>query len=243
MKLVSLAPSNTEILFRLGAGDMVVATTSLCDFPEEAVDRRSVGGWINPDFDSVDDLEPDVVLASDSLQQRAVDELRDIGLEVRLFKPRSLDEVYESIEEIGGMVGKQDEAETLVEEMEQRIGAVELNGAHIYCEEWTSPPMVSGNWVPGLVEAAGGRYPVEEGVRSREIKLEELESFEPDFIIVNVCGAKKQFEGDMGSREGWDQLEAVRQGEIHVVDDALLNRPGPRLAEGAERIGEIVNGD
>jgi iron complex transport system substrate-binding protein len=242
MRIVSLAPSNTEILFEIGAGDLVVATTSLCDFPSEAVRRESVGGWVNPDLDRVEEIDPDLVLASDSLQDGAVEQLEDRGLAVKQLKPTTVDEVLESFRTVGEVAGRRGEAEALVSRFREELSGIDLGSARIYCEEWTSPPMVSGNWVPGLVELCGGEYPVEEGERSREIQLEELSRFEPELIVLNVCGAKEQFDAEeVNIRDGWEDLPAVRDGEIHVVDDALLNRPGPRLVEGARRISELVD--
>lgn len=239
MRIVSLAPSNTEILFELGAGDKVIATTSLCDYPEGAMELESVGGWINPDLERVEELDPDLVLSSDSLQDRVVDDLESRGLEVVKFNPRTLGDVLESFRSIGKLVGREKRAEEMVEEFLQELEATDLGGARIYCEEWTSPPMISGNWVPGLIRRAGGEYPIEEGTRSREIDLEELEVFDPGIIILNVCGAKKQFEsGKLELRDGWSGLTAVEKGEIYVVDDALLNRPGPRLVQGVKSIAE-----
>ena len=122
MNIVSLAPSNTEILYKIGAGDQVVATTSLCNHPEEAAKKPSIGGWTNPKISRIHEFNPDLVIASDDLQDEAVEKIQEKGYPVLQVKPHSLEEVYESIKKIGEAVGKEKEAEQLVEEMKTEIG-------------------------------------------------------------------------------------------------------------------------
>ena len=244
MNIVSLAPSNTEILYALDAGEEVVATTSLCDYPAEAVEKPSIGGWTNPKISRIHEFNPDLVIASDDLQDEAVEEIQEQGYPVLQVKPHSLEEVYESIRTIGERVGKESEAEKLVNEMKQGFRDVRLkNNPRIYCEEWMDPPMVSGNWIPDLIRRIGGRYFIDGG-RSRKFPLENLKEFDPEYIIFNICGAGENLQPEkiIAEREEWQNLEAVENGEVYMIDDSLLNRPGPRLVEAAEEIERIVNG-
>lgn len=242
MKIVSLAPSNTEILYALGAEDEVVATTSLCDFPEGAVEKPSIGGWTNPKISRIHEFDPDLVLASDDLQDDAVDKIQSEGYPVFQVKPHSLEDVYESIIEIGREVERKEEALELVEEMKKNLDKIELPGSpRIYCEEWMDPPMVSGNWIPDLIREIGGDYFIEGG-RSREFPEENIIEFDPEFILMNVCGAGENLDpGVIMNRDGWEDTSAVENGNVSVVDDSLLNRPGPRLVEAAKEIFQIVD--
>lgn len=241
MRIVSLAPSNTEILFELGLGDQIVGTTTLCDFPKEAVEKPSVGGWTNPRVDRLEELEPDLVIASDDLQDGAVERVREAGYEVLQVKPHSLDEVFESIIEIGERVNRREEAEELVQSMKSGIDDIHLEGSRrIYCEEWMNPPMVSGNWIPGLIERIGGKYFIEGG-RSRKFNVDELKEFDPEYIFLNICGAGENLNPEeILKRDEWQDLTAVQNENVYVIDDAFLNRPGPRLVEGAEKVAKII---
>ena len=243
MNIVSLAPSNTEILFELGLEDEVVATTSLCDYPEEASEKPSIGGWTNPKIERLEEFDPDLVLASDDLQDEAVEKIRGEGFKVLQVRPHSLEEVYESIEKIGEAVNRKKEAKELVEEMKEKIRGLEFEDApKIYCEEWMDPPMASGNWIPGLVKRAGGQYFIEEGERSGEFEIEELKDFDPEFIFMNICGAGEALNAEeLEKRSDWQSLTAIERGDVYTIDDSLLNRPGPRLVEGLKRIVEKVN--
>lgn len=240
MKIVSLAPSNTEILYRIGAGENIVATTDFCDFPPEAEKTPSVGGWLNPGIDDVREYNPDLVLASDDLQDRAVRKLEEEGLEVLQLKPQNLNELFESIETIGKTVGKEKEAKALISGMRTEINQVDLSHRRIYCEEWTQPPMVSGNWIPELIRKSGGKYFIEGG-RSRKFELEDLKEFDPEHIFLNVCGSGENVDPEVVSgRDDWKEISAVENGNIHVIDDSLLNRPGPRVVKGLQRIRTAI---
>ncbi len=243
MRIVSLAPSNTEILFELGVGDKVVATTSLCNYPEKAVEKESIGGWNKGmDLDKVVELEPDKAFASDDLQDEIVEKLDERGVEVVQLKPHTLEEVFESISVIGKEVGENRKAEELVERMRQKLESINLDGdPRVYCEEWMDPPMVSGNWVPGLVNQIGAEYFIQESERSRKFDLQDLKDFDPKYIFLNVCGAGENIDKQaISSREGWSNITAVEEGNIFVVDDAYLNRPGPRLTTGAKIIAKKI---
>ena len=237
MRIASLAPSNTEIIYALGMQEDLVATTSLCDYPPAARKINSVGGWSSGmDIDELRETEPDLVLASDALQDEIVERI-DFA-EVFHLKPESMDEVYESILKIGEITSSPDRAEDLVVEMKNQIGQIEVRDSpRIYCEEWSTPPMVSGNWIPGLLERAGFDYMIEEGKRSRKIMEREVQSFDPEIIVMNICGAGENFSrSEIMKRDGWSDISAVREGKVHVIDDSLLNRPGPRLVEGTRWI-------
>lgn len=241
MRIVSLAPSNTEILFELGLEEEIVATTSLCDQPEKALEKPSIGGWTNPDIDKVREFNPDIVVASDDLQDRAVEKLSGEDFEVLQVRPHTVEEVFESILEIGEAVDRKEEAQKLVEGMREGLEEVEFDGSpRIYCEEWMDPSMVSGNWIPGLVERAGGEYFIEEGERSREFDLKDLKDFDPGFILLNVCGAGENIgREEVMERSEWQGITAVENGDVYVVDDSLLNRPVPRIVEGLKQIVEF----
>lgn len=245
-RIVSLAPSNTEILYELGVQDRVVATTAICDSPEEARDKPSVGGWTNPDIEEVADLEPDLVLASDELQDGAVERCRDAGLPVKQLKPTRLHDVFNSIKQIGEFVGEEERARELVDRMNGEVRDLAVDAderTRVYCEEWHEPPMVGGNWIPHMVSLAGGEYLVEEGERSREVSTAEIQEFDPEHIFLHYCGfGDAAEESQVVEREDWENLTAVREGNVHVIDDSLLNRPGPRLVEGMKSIKQKIHG-
>lgn len=244
-RIVSLAPSNTEILYELGVADRVVATTAICDHPPTAREKPSIGGWTNPDVDAVAEHDPDLVLAADALQDGAVAACEEAGLNVLQVTPTRLHEVFNAIKRIGEAVDAEDAARELVEEMNGtlRETAVPDTGPRVYTEEWHDPPMAGGNWVPRMVRLAGGEPFLDEGERSREVDAEEIRAFDPEHIVLHPCGYDDAADTDaVMEREGWNEVAAVETGRVHVVDDTLLNRPGPRIVDGVAALRDIIGG-
>ncbi|MFC3478421.1 helical backbone metal receptor [Halobacterium litoreum] len=233
MRAVSLAPSATAAVAALGATDRLVGVTNHCD-----ADAPAVGGWLNPDDDRVAELDPDVVLTSDALQTEIRDDLRDRGFAVHHTAPETLDEVLDSFAAIGDAVGLAERGERLEAESRERVARVRERAPAdrpvVYCEEWSDPPMAAGNWVPDVVEAAGGRYPFRDaGERSGEVDADEVRAAGPDHAVVHVCGKGDSTDADPAARWGLDAT-------VHVVDDSLLNQPSPRLLDGLERLADLL---
>ena len=164
------------------------------------------------------------------------------GLEVLHLTPQTLEEVYRSIEKIGKKFSAEEKAEKVIEEIREGLEDIEVEGnPRVYCEEWMDPPMASGNWIPGLITEICGETFLEEGERSKEFDLENLKDFDPEYIFLNVCGAGENIDTkEVMERPGWQEITAVENGNVFVIDDALLNRTGPRLVEGAREMAEKI---
>lgn len=244
-RIVSLAPSNTEILYALDADDRIVATTAVCDHPTEASDKPSVGGWTNPDVDAVADHDPDLVLASDALQDDAVERCREAGLTVEQLTPTRLHDVLNTVKRIGELVDRDQAAQDLVDDLNRQIHDLSTRNRtdtpRTYCEEWHDPPMIGGNWIPDLIRMLGGDYLINPGERSRRVTGNEIQAFDPDHIVLHYCGFDDATDPDQVlDRDGWQDITAIQHDEVHVIDDSLLNRPGPRLVEGMRELHEII---
>lgn len=240
LRIVSLAPSATAILTAVGAESDLVAATVHCEF-----DGPAVGGWLNPEYDRIEALDPDLVCTADALQADVRDELRDRGYRVHHADPRTLDEVLDSFESLAVAAGRAEAGRRLVERSRDRLTEIRAHvrssiadAEHptVYCEEWSDPPMAAGNWVPDAVAAAGGRYPfVEAGERSREIDRETVVRADPDHVVLHICGRGDRVDPDTVRKRDWN-LDAT----VHVVDDSLLNQPSPRLLDGIETLAELL---
>ena len=229
-RIVSLAPSATATLTALGVADRVVGVTAHCE-----LDRPTVGGWLNPDYEMVADLDPDLVCTSDDLQREIRDGLQERGYRVHHHEPSRLDAVLAGFKSLAAAAGVDDAGEQLVADCRRRLDAVAetVGGGDdpvVYCEEWSDPPMAAGNWVPDAVDAAGGRYPfVDAGDRSQAVGQETVVDADPDHAVLHICGTGDDVSPDRLRERGWS-LDA----EVHVVDDSLLNQPSPKLIDGIE---------
>jgi iron complex transport system substrate-binding protein len=247
MRIASLAPSITEILYELGAENDIVCSTIFCDYPEAAKSLPKVGSFLNLDIQKLKAFAPDLVLTSSLLQGPLTAELRAQGFQVININPTRLIEVVESYNQIGQLAERVARAEDIALDLYKKIMAYRIHplsapAFRVYCEEWQDPPMVAGNWVPDLVELAGGQAGlVASGERGRQFSLEELVSFDPQIIILHVCGlGEKVNPAAVMSRPGWERLSAVQNQRIYVLDDCLMNRPTGRLFMGLKKLREIL---
>lgn len=246
-RIVSLAPSNTEILFSVGAGDNVVGVTRFCDYPPEAKTRTQVGGWVDVDYDLLKSLKPDLVLTSTFVQEKVADDCKNMGLNVVHLNPKTLDGVYDSIRKIGALVGREPEADSVIAKMKSEMDSIRQKTAgvekkRVYAEEWHKPPYVCGNWIPELIDAAGGIGVGRSGEASFEVKTDDIQNFNPDFIVLTWCGFHERSQIELVKfREGWSNISAISKGNVFAVDDSFLNRPGPRITTGAEKLARIMH--
>lgn len=255
MRIASLSPAVTEILFAMEQQKNIVCTDQFSDFPEGAKVIPHLKDHQKIDIDALRQCSPEVVFTSTLVQEKLSKKLKEEGFGVIYQDPRSILEIYDSIREIGVILGCEPRAQALIATMQQGFNDTKKKSGlffrkpKVYIEEWHNPPMVSGNWVPEVAKIAGGipldvrkcasaqvqsdgRNPV-----SSEVSLAEIQAFDPDLIVLSICGAGIVANKELlTGRAGWSELRAVRENHLFVIDDSLLNRPGPRLIEGAKRI-------
>lgn len=248
-RIVSLAPSNTEIIYGLKADGSLVAVTRYCDFPDEARKKPRIGGWLDINDDLVKSYSPDLLLTSTFVQNKITDRYKNSKMNIIAVMPTTLKGVFDSIEKIGKLIGKEKEATDLVDSIKNKFNEIQnkikqsKHKPRIYVEEWHKPPTVSGNWVPTIVRMAGGDYGlIKAGVHSKEVTTEQIQKYDPEVIVISICGmADKAPKEWITKREGWQNLSAVRNNKVYVFDDSWLNRPGPRLTVGLENLAKVIH--
>lgn len=253
MKIISLAPSNTEILCELGMRENIIARTNQCDYPAEVKSIPTAGDWINSekntvDFAFLDSLKPDVVMTSMYLPEGLENACEQRNIQLVHVNPQTIDGIYKSILQIGKCVNKQEAALQIVKDLSHRLQSISSETKitaqqpkRIYCEEWYAPPTVSANWVPELVEMAGGTTLGRPGVSSYEITSDVVMKFDPQLIIGHWCGFGDRTRLNVIiQRPGWQSIAAIQDKHVYSIDDSLLNRPGPRIWQGAEAIHRLL---
>ena len=233
-RVVSAAPSATATLSAMGASDQIVGVTAHCHLK-----RPVIGGWLNPDYEVLADLEPDLVLTTDSLQAEVRDALRDRGYTVCHVSPQTLPEVIDSFETLGRAIECGPSGRKLAERAQTHIRRIrdlthDLPTRTVYCEEWGDPPMAAGNWVPEAVSAAGGTHPFcAPGDRSREVSADEVESVRPTHVVLHHCGHGVHVSENAFTGRGW-RVDPT----IHVLNDDQLNQRSPALIDGIQTLAE-----
>jgi len=243
-RIVSLAPSNTEILFALGLGDKVVGVTDWCDYPPEALDKEKVGSYDTPDIEKIVALTPDLILVAYGTTMDVINSLIGLGLTVFGIKTTDLDDLLNDIKTVGNITGKKVEALALTSEMENRIQAVtdetsELEGRpRVFYIVWHDPLWTAGSetFIHELIEKGGGVNMCQNITGYTTISIEEVVARNPEVIIASEWS----FEWAM-NEASLNSTDARQNGRIYQGDDDLVQRPGPRLVEGLEWFAYFIH--
>ncbi|MBA7654003.1 Vitamin B12-binding protein [subsurface metagenome] len=247
-RIVSIAPSHTEILFALGLGDRVVGVTRYCNYPEEAKEKEQIGGFATADPEKIVALKPDLVLAFGSVQKDLVTELEGRGQTVFWFYPHSVNETLESFERIGELTGRAKAAQQLRKEIEERIGRVEAKVKNIHEQERPTVFRVMGLDPPGTIGGqsfqtdvywlAGGKNIFADTDKDYfQLDLDTLLKLDPDIIV--ICGEdEEEAKRKIKDQEGWGDLTAVKTDRIVVISCDLICRPSPRIAQTIEQLAK-----
>ncbi len=246
-RIVSLSPSNTEVLFALGAQNEVVGVTTYCDYPPEATKKEKIGNFYNCDIEKIISLRPDIVLADGSLQAETVRQLRRAGMWVVPVKNENLAQVLTSIENIAALIGRKEEGAVLTEKLDKlRSGASDQlkdipRQKRVFIEVWDHPLLTVGNksYLNDLVRQAGGINVAARADRDYfSWDMEEIYTADPD-VYLRLRG------NDMGSKADklpgkLTSLGAVKENAVVTVFGDWIVRPGPRSFEALPEIFRAI---
>ena len=246
-RIISLAPSNTEILFALGLGDKVVGVTSWCDYPPEALAKEQVGEYDTPDMEKIVALDPDLILVSYGTSMEVIDGMVALGLTVFGIKSTDLDDVLNDIRTIGEITDKEIEAQALTSEMESRIQAItdQIAGLEqrpkvfyiVWGDEssalWTAG---SGTFIHELIEKAGGVNICQNITGYSTISIEDVVAHNPEVIITTELS----YDWAINSTD-LAATNASQTDRIFTCDDDIVQRPGPRLVDGLEWFAYFIH--
>jgi iron complex transport system substrate-binding protein len=248
-RVVSLQPSVTVILDRLGLLNRVVACTKYCVevCPAAGGDERSIiqDSW-SAKAEEILAAKPDLVIASVPYQLEALAEILKAGAQFLGLAPKSLNNIYSDISSIAGIMHTPERGQYLIREMQMEIGRVTGRYAsnerrpRVYCEEWGKPLIQSQRWVAELVEAAGGEFVGEPG---KTTDVQAIAAADPDVIVAAWCGAGDRVPLErIVQQRGWMELRAVRGGDVFCINDEYLNTPAPTLLMGLHAIEAAIHG-
>lgn len=256
-RIVSLAPSTTEILFALGVGPQVVAVDDFSNFPAEEVDQLpKIGSFGTINAEQIVALEPDLVLAAGTTAPEIVQQLSDLGLTVVVAgaPEATVESIFSDIELVGQATGQSERAAELTAAMRARFA--EVTGLVAQASErptvfWeldaTDPAkpytVGPGSFIDELIGLAGGTNIFGEGDNPYpQVSAEQIVAADPQVIILADAQYGVAVES-VGQRPGWDVISAVREGRVYPIDSDLVSRPGPRVIEGLEAIARLLHPD
>jgi len=250
-RIVCLTEETTETLYLLGQGDRIVGVSGYTVRPPEARLKPKVSAFINAKFDKIEALRPDLVLAFSDLQADLCAELVRRGMNVVVFNQRSVDEIFQMIAMLGGLIGCQTAAERLSDRLKAGLDRIADAATafpkrlRVFFEEWDEPLISGIRWVEELVTIAGGEplFPelAHAGLaKDRIVDPLEVARRDPQVIFASWCG-KKVKKAAIRSRPGWDATSAIRDDRIFEIKSTYILQPGPAsLTDGVQQMHDIL---
>ena len=253
-KVVALTASDCEILAALGAEDTLVGRGEYCDYPESILEVPAVQSGADTNLEQIIALEPQVVIMAKMAQtEEQVAALEEAGIRVVVSDAQDIEGVYTAIRLIGALVGRNDEAEAMVADMQSAFADIaaksENTGKTVYFEvsplQWGLWTAGKGTFMDELATLCGLTNAFADVEGWAEISEEQVLERDPDYIVTisMYYGEGPTPEEEIKSRTGWDTLKAVQNDAILNADSNEISRPGPRLKDAADALYQFVSGD
>jgi iron complex transport system substrate-binding protein len=249
-RVVTLAPSITEILYFLGLGDRVVGVTQFSYYPPAAKLKPKVGSYIDLNVEKIISLAPDLVIGTaDGNQPGVVDLLEQAGIPVFIVNPRNIRQAIETIATVGRLCGIPQKANELSAQLSQRVDHIidqtkSKRKPLVFLQINLRPIMTinKDTFLHDLIQLAGGRNMAEdEPITYPRISLEEVIRKKPEVIIISSMERGGRFEAARVEWLKWTSIPAVKDGRVHLIDSDLIDRPSPRIVEGLEAMARFIH--
>ena len=247
VRVVSIAPNITETIFALGKEDILKGRTDYCDYPAEALNIPSIGSLREPDIEAIAELNPDIVIASTHFTKESLDKLKALSIPVVVFADQdSFEGVYNTINGIGRLTGSEEAAGDLISEMKTTVSFVTeaVNGKNqpsiyyvIGFGEYGDFTAGGDTFINQVIEMAGGNN-IASDIKGWSFSLEEIVESDPDILICSKFWDTKE---SIKTTNGYKSLRSVKNGQLFEIDNNMLDRQGPRLAEGLEALAKIIH--
>ena len=253
LRVVSISPGVTEMLFALDMGDSIVGVTDYCDYPPEAKTIERVGGFGTPSMEKLMALSPDLVIGTGVERAAATATLRRMGIHVLWIKTDSISDLFDALRQIGQAVDKAEKAEEVVAAMQAEFAAAaevyqdlgENQRPKVFVEVWYDPITTAGkkSFINGVITRAGGTNVANEiDLEYPTVNPEKVVEWNPDVIVLGYMNQEQPIDV-LAKRIGWSDVKAVRTGKIiNDIPSDLLLRPGPRVTEGVWALARRLHG-
>ena len=248
-RIVSLAPSTTEILCALGLEDKIVGRTKYCNYPESIMALPEVGGTSDPNIETIVDLNPDLVVGATHVSEEVIDKLREVGINVAfLNEEENFEGTYSAIEKLGMLTGTDKEAAKVVDEMKQKIADLEAAIKDLHLTELPKVYYATGfgesdygaggdTFIGEIIHLAGATNIAQE-IPGWSISKEQIADGNPDIIIV-PSGINMATE--MATADFYKDLKAVKEGKVYEIDGDSISRQGPRVADALVEMAQKIH--
>jgi iron complex transport system substrate-binding protein len=249
-RIVSLAPSITEIIYYIGRQDLLVGASRFSDYPEAAQALPKVGSYVDLDLERIVALKPDLCIAiKDGNPKVVVDRLDGLGIPVYAVNPQGLASVLDTIREVGGLLNAQEHASLLTAQLDEKIRHIDQvvsrvrNRPRIFLQIGVSPIVSVGSntFIHELIERAGGRNLAGISTGYPRFSREQVIGLSPEVIIITSMARGEIFEEVRNEWLSWKSMPAARHGRVFIQDSNCFDRPGPRLVEGLLLLTRLIH--
>ena len=251
-RIVSLSPSNTEIVYALGLQDKLVGVTSYDDYPPDAKNKPVVSDYSTTDLEKIVNVKPDLVLADSIQKNDTIPALEKLGITVFTMTPNDMDGIFNDLKVLGQITGKTKEAETLVSNLKSRIQAVTDKTAKLADSQkprvlyvtWYDPIWTAGSdtMIQYLIDQAGGTNIASDLNGYATMTLESVIQRNPQVIIVmNSMGTQDASLDFIKSNDQFKSTDAVKNGQVYEVDADIFGRTSPRIVDGLETLAKLIH--
>lgn len=246
-RVVSIAPNITEIIFALGKEEVLVGRTEYCDYPVEAGRIASIGSITEPNIEKIVELNPDIVIASSHFQKETLKKLENLGLKVIIFKEEeSFNGLYQLIGQVGRLLGAEGKAAQLVADLQKRVTDITVKVANfskpkvyyiVFYGDGVFFTAGKDTFIGNMLEMAGGVNGAADS-KGWQYSIEKIVEKDPEILI---CSKYYHSKDIIRKTPGFKDLKAVQEGRLLEIDNNLLDRQGPRLAEGLETLARLLH--
>jgi iron complex transport system substrate-binding protein len=251
-KIVSLAPNITEILFSLGLDQEIVGVSIHCNFPEKVQSKVRVGSYISLDFEKIVSLKPDLIIATGAGNTRdMVERLERLGFPTYVIFPKNVEDVIRSVGHLSQLVGREKEGAEIIQEMKRRRERVVeltlgLPRPRVFLQIGEAPIVTVGknSFADDLIRLAGGdNVAGNEKEMYPRFGMEEILKRSPEVILISSMNPRGNYQKVLQEWSRWKTIPAVKNGQIHLIDSDLIDRPSPRIIEGLEEMARLLHPD
>jgi iron complex transport system substrate-binding protein len=249
-RIISLAPSITEMLFALGFNDKIAGVTNFCDYPEAASGKPKIGGFVNPSIEKIVSLKPDLIVAiQDGNRLETIERLTHLGFPVYVVDPKGWSGILKTIERMGDAFGKLEESKRIVNAMTKKKEQIvsltrSLPSPKVFYQMGLSPVVTPGpnTLADDLIRLAGGKNIAgDEPIQYPAYNIETVMLKAPEVIILTSMEKERDYAHLVKMWQDWKNIPAVKRNAIYVIDSNIVDRPGPRVSDGLERLARIIH--
>lgn len=257
VRIISLLPSHTEILFAIGAGEQMVGCTTNCDYPAETKELKKVSlsnpGSVN--LETLVALKPDLVLLGGDYHQRIREQLAKLKIPVLSFESQSMSEIERSIRGMSRSTGHADEGEKLIQKLQQEVISIQekvkpyqkKGRPLVFYRVWDQPLMTAGptSFIGELIDLAGGDNTFDDvELAYPQVSEEILIQRNPDVILLPRSKKDhtdaKEIINKLSEQPGWKQMNAIKNKRVYLIEEDFISRPGPRVVQGLQKVAQAL---